>query len=149
MNTNQIIKKSVELEKEKNRLKEKLQKINIDCNKLMEECPHELVFKYNDNHPRKMIIDGNYYCPICSKNIELIFKNQYLDTCFKDSKIVYLDGLSLVGDTKTLLKIKQEVLNNIDFYYNSKDINEIRNKMEDALKDCQYNYRVKRKIFKI
>ena len=148
MNISQIIKKSAELEKEKNRLKDKLQKINIDCYRLMEECSHELVFRYNDNHPRKMIIDGNYYCPICGKNVELIFKNQYLDTCFKKSKIIYLDNLSLIGDSKTLLKIKEEVLNNIDFYYNSKDINEIRNKMEDSLKDFQYDSHLKRKIFK-
>ena len=149
MKTIQVIEQSKEIEKEKEKLKEKLKKLNSQLSILGEECPHEIVFKYNDNQPRKMVIDGNYYCPACSKNIEFIFKNQYLTSCFKDSKIISLTDISLVGDTKTLLKIKEEVLNNMDFYYKCNDLIEIRNRMEHKLKDYVYDYSKKNKILKL
>ena len=149
MKTIQVFEQSRDIEKEKIKLKEKINKLNFELLKLENECPHEIVFKYNDNHPRKMVIDGKYYCPACGKNIEFVSNNQYLNSCFKNSKIISLTDLSLVGDTKTLLKIKEEVLNNLDFYYKCKDMYELRNRMEHKLKDYQYDYNKKSKIFKL
>jgi histidinol phosphatase-like enzyme len=129
--------------------KKEIKKTKSIYSKLSTNCKHELVFKINDNQNRKMVIDGNYYCPECGKLIECVFKNQYLYTEFKDSKIIDLSKLSLVGDTKTLMKIKDEVLNNKDFYYNCKNINEIRTIMEDKLHDFQYDYSKKGKVLRI
>ena len=127
----------------------KLKKTKPIYSKTLTNCTHELVFKFNDNQNRKMVIDGNYYCPACDKLIECIFKNQYLYTEFKDSKIIDLSRLSLVSDTKTLTKIKSEVLNNKDFYYNCKNVNEIRTIMEDKLYDLQYDYSKNGKVLRI
>jgi len=147
MNTNEVIKKSVEIERDRTELKNKLKKINEIYSNIVTNCPHELVIKYNDNQPRKMVIDGHYFCPACGKNIECIAKYQYLSTEFKDSRIIDLNSLSLVGTTEVLKKIREEVINNRDFYYKCKDSIEIKNRMEDSLFDYQHDYKKDKKRF--
>lgn len=141
METNEVFKKSIEIENEKIELKERLKRINRDYLELVSDCSHEIAFKFHDNRPRMMIIDGNYYCPACGKIEEYIFKNQYLSGSFKNSKIIDLKNIYLIKDEETLKKIREEVINNRDFYYNSKDINELRIQMEDALRPYQQVYK--------
>lgn len=149
MKTISIIEQNKEIKKDIKKLKEKIERYNHQLSKLQEECSHEIVFKYNDNHPRKMVIDGKYYCPACDKNIELVNKNQYLNSCFKNSKIISLTDLSLIGDIETLTKIKEEVLENMDFYYKCNNMYELRNRMEHKLRDYQHNFNKKNKILKL
>ena len=145
MDTNEVIEKTNEIEEEKIELRNKIKKINAIYSSIVSNCPHELVFKFNDNHPRKMVIDGNYYCPACGKIIECIAKYQYSETEFRNSKIIDLYNLSLVANAKTLTKIREEVINNKDFYYNCRDLVEVKNRMEDKLYDYQSSYKKERK----
>lgn len=147
MDTKEVIEKSVEIEKKRTNLMEKIRIVNSDYSNIVTNCPHELVFKFNDNQPKKMVIDGHYYCPACGKTIECIAKYQYLDSVFKKSRIIDLYGLSLVGTTEVLKKMREEVINNRDFYYKCKDDVEIKNKMEDVLYDYQHDYKKDKKRF--
>ena len=147
METIQIINQRKQIEEEKIRLEKKLKNLNEQLDKLSNECSHDIVFKYIDNEPRKMSIDGIYYCPACGKKEELIFKNQYLSSCFKNSKIISLTDLSLVGDKDTLMKIRDEVLDNLDYYYKNNNLYDLRNTMEGKLKDYQYKKEKKSKLF--
>ena len=146
MNTIQIFEQRKEMEKEKEKLNKKIESINLKIIELTRICTHELVFKYNDNHPRKKIIYGHIYCPACGKNIEIFSKNQNQE--FDNSKIIDLTNISLINDIETLKKIKEEVLNNYDFYYKCKDNNELRSKMENVLEKYKYDYNKRLKIFK-
>ncbi len=141
MEEREILEKSIELDNKTEKIKKEIEKINIEYRGLKDSCKHKIVFRLKDNHPRKVNIDGTYFCPACGQNIEFFFKNEYKYSCFKDSKVVLLDNLSLICDRNTLLKIKNEVLNNYDFYYNCKEINELRVRMEDVLKDSQNVYK--------
>jgi len=147
METIQIINQRKQLENEKIKLEQKIKSMNEELNILSQECKHDIVFKYNDKQPRKIVIDGYYYCPACGKVEEFIFKNQYLSSCFKNSKIISLTDLSLVGDKDTLMKIRDEVLDNLDYYYKNNNLYDLRNTMEGKLKDYQYKKEKKSKLF--
>ena len=147
MNTEQIIIESNNIENELMELNNRIKKLNTKSENLQKECPHEIVFKYKDNHPRKINMEGIYICPACGKKFEYAFKNQYLTDCFRNSLIIPLMDVLLIDDASVLKKIREDVLKNTNFYYNCKDINSLRIKMEDALKDCQETINKKHKIF--
>ena len=153
MDTKTIINEINNINEQINILKSKIEEKNKNRLQIMELCPHEIVFKYNDNFPRKMIIDGTYYCPACSKTIKCIDKNQIINTSFNNSKVIPLLNLSLIGNEDTYDTIKNEVYSNLDFYYSSDTtIDEMSLKMEEVLKDKQniYNKKevIKRYIYK-
>ena len=109
---------------------------------MMELCPHELVFKFSDNHPRKALNDASYFCPSCGKAIVFIQEKQLKETEFKTSKIISLTNLSLIGTNDVFSAIRNEVYNNIDLYYNSNVLKEeLINKMESLLEDKQSKYK--------
>lgn len=140
METKEIFEETGRLGNEIKRLNSEIQKASSKCMDIMNDCPHEIVFKYHDNHPRKMVMDGTYFCPACGKGISCTLARQIQSTKFKDSKIIPLDNISLVGDKETLSAIRNEVYSNFDFYYSDKDINELSSKMAEALKDYEYDY---------
>ena len=84
-------------------------------------CPHEIVFKYTDDHPRKTATDGSYFCPACGKTIRCYHKEQLSETPFNNSRIIPLTDLSLFGTSEVHHIIRNEVYNNMELYYN-KDI---------------------------
>ena len=140
METIKIIDQYKQIEQEREKLTKKLEHLNLEEQQLSKMCSHDIVFKYVDKHPRKMVIDGNYYCPACGKIKQFTSMNQYLTSEFKDSKVVSLTDLSLIGDVETLKTIREEVIDNFDFYYKCSDGYELRNRMENKLKDHQHKY---------
>ena len=150
MEIKEIFAETGKLGNEIDRLGGKLQQVYKECLEMMELCPHEIVFKYNDNHPRKMMIDGIYYCPSCGKVIRCIKKDEIKDTPFKDSQIIPLIDLSLLGTPEFHRIMRNEVYENMDIYYNSTvSTQKLSTKMEELLKDKQYKYESPLKVFKM
>ena len=118
-----------------------MDRLNSRCLEIMELCPHEIVIKYSDNHPRKLIVGGNYYCPICGKSIGTNNSEYFSKSAFKNSRVIDLKNISLMGNSETLHNIKKEVIGNMDLYYNSNATDEeLANRLEEALKDNIYDY---------
>lgn len=141
METIQIFEETKNLKEEIKRLENELEKANQKINKIKKHCAHEIVFKYNDNYPKKMIIDGHYICPACGKNIKCFEKEQIKTTSFKDSRIIPLTNLSLIGNTETISTLISEVYNNIDIYYDYNiPTEQLSNLMETVLVDKQSKY---------
>ncbi len=135
-----IFEETERLEKELIEEQKKLEQLDKKLLELTNICPHEVVFCYSDNHPRKMNIYGKYFCPACGKIVICTSYNQVRKTDFKNSRIISLK-LLLRGTEKTLTLLRNEVYNNLDLYYNP-NINEdfLSGKMEDVLKSEEYNY---------
>ncbi len=141
MKTKKVFEEVSRLGKELKIEEEKIEMINSKLLRLTCECQHEIIFKYRDNHPRKLMVDGNYYCPACGRTIMCIRKEQLRDTCFSESRIIPLTNLSLFGTKDTLSTIKEEVLGNFDFYYDkNKSKEELSSKMESILKEKENRY---------
>lgn len=149
METRKIFEETGKIGNEIGRLREKIEDLNTKYLEMTELCPHEIVFKYNDNHPRKMMIDGTYFCPACGKVIKCFGIDQIYDTQFKDSRIIPLSNLSLLGTPEVHRMMRNEVYENMDTYYDSIfSVQELSSKMEDILKDKQYEYENPEKVFK-
>ena len=149
METRKIFEETGKIGNEIGRLREKIEDLNIKYLEMTELCLHEIVFKYNDNHPRKMVIDGTYFCPACGKAIKCFGIDQIYDTPFKDSRIIPLSNLSLLGTPEVHRMMRNEVYENMDTYYDSiVSIQELSSKMEDILKYKQYEYENPEKVFK-
>ncbi len=115
--------------------------LNEELSNLTHICPHEIVFKYNDNHPHKMVIDGNYFCPACGKIIMCTNSDELANTDFKNSRVIPLTNISLRGTKETLSLIRNEVYDNLDLYYDRHvRLDYLIKKMEDTLKDQVYDY---------
>lgn len=143
MNNNNILAmtKKLENEKEKAELKLMKMKIKIEIERVIDLCPHEIVIKYSDNHSRKLIVGGNYYCPICGKSIGTNNNEFFSKTAFKNSRVIDLNNISLMGNSETLHNIKKAVIGNIDLYYNSNATDEeLASRLEETLKSNIYDY---------
>ena len=142
METKKIFEETAKLHKEINRLNKKIKKYQLQCLKMRNLCPHEIVFKYSDNYPRKMMKDGSYFCPACGKNITFVHQDQLKNSVFKNSKVIPLTDLSLLATDMLYYTIREEVYLNRAFYYNSDiSIEELSKKMITILKnqECDYN----------
>lgn len=141
MDTKKVFEETGRLGNEIHRLGKQLEKVNMQCLEMMEMCSHEIVFKYTDNHPRMLMLDGTYFCPACGKSIKCIRQEQLQESSFKDSRIIPLTNLSLFGTSDVHHTIRNEVYENMDLYYNSEtDINELSSRMEELLKDKEQRY---------
>ena len=148
MDTKKIFEETGKIGNEIGRLREKIENLNMKYLAMTELCPHEIVFKYNDNHPRKKVFDGTYFCPACGKIIKCFGIDMIYDTQFKDSRIIPLTNLSLLGTPENHHIIRNEVYDNIDLYYDPViSIQELSSKMENLLKDMQYEYVSPEKAF--
>ena len=151
MEPKEIFDESKKLNEEIEKLKKQIENINLQYHAMMEFCPHEIVFKYNDNYPRKMIIDGNYFCPACGKIITLSKQSNISSTQFKNSRVIPLVNLSLFGTPEVHNTIRQEVYSNVDYYYDkNRNVEEMSSKMESILQEqninCDKNKTLIRKI---
>lgn len=141
MDTKKVFEETGKLGNEINRLRKQLEKVNKQCLEMMEICPHEIVFKYVDNYPRMLMIDGTYFCPACGKTIKCVHPEQIKDSSFKDSRVIPLTNLSLYGTSEVYHTIRNEVYQNMELYYNLEiDIEELSNRMEELLKDKEQRY---------
>ena len=82
MITKNIFEETGKIGYEINKLQSELEKLSIKCTEIMAICPHEIVFKYTDDHPRKTATDGSYFCPACGKTIRCYHKEQLSETPF-------------------------------------------------------------------
>lgn len=141
METNKVFEETSKLENEIKKLEKELEKVNNQLLVNMELCPHEIVFKYTDNCPRKLVIDGTYYCPACGKTIKCFMQDQIMYSAFKNSRIIPLPNLSLIGTSKNHDTLRKEIYSNMDIYYNSDySVKELSSKMEEKLKDQEYDF---------
>ncbi len=119
----------------------KLEHLNKEWLRLISICPHEIVFKYMDNHPYKALIDGSYFCPACGKILDHLTVKQFNESDFHNSRVIPLTDLSLLGTKEVFQSIRKEVFDNMELYYNPENsIEELSLKMEDVLRDQQYDY---------
>ena len=147
MDTRKIFEETGKLGNEIGKLQTQLEQVNLKCFKMMEMCPHEIVFKYIDNHPRKAMIDGSYFCPACGKSTGLVIKGQTIP--FEKSRVIALTNLSLIGSSDLYHTIRNEVYGNMDFYYNPNiSTEELSSKMELILEDKQSKYQSPRNYLK-
>ena len=138
MKTSEIFKESYRIEDETFKIYRKIDDLKAEYLDNQDSCMHEIVFKYTDNHPRKLMIDGNYFCPACDKVISCVHEEDIEDTIFKDSRVIPLTNLSLYGTPHIHAIIKSEVYYNMSLYYNFDiAIEELANKMESKLMDYQ------------
>ena len=150
MNTKEAFYKSAFLG-EKIKEEEKKVRLLVDqMEEIMNDCPHEIVFKYIDNHPRKMCIDGKYFCPACAKTIQCIHEEDRLETPFKNSRVIPLTNLSLEGSQDIYYTIRNEVYDHLDIYYNPAYSDELLSlRMESLLEDKQVDYNNLQKILEM
>ncbi len=149
MDTKKVFEETGKLGNEIHRLGKQLEKVNKQCFEMMELCPHEIVFKYTDNHPRMLLIDGTYFCPACGKTIKCIHPEQIKDSSFKDSRVIPLTNLSLFGTSEVHHTIRNEVYQNMELYYNPEiDIEKLSNRMEELLKDKEQRYEISTKTLR-
>ena len=141
MDTKKVFEETGKLGNEIGRLHKQLDNVNMKILGLMEECPHEIVFKYTDNHPRMLLIDGTYFCPACGKSIKCIKADQLQESSFKSSRVIPLTNLSLIGTSSLYHAIRNEVYQNIDIYYNlNTATEELSSMMEEQVKDQEQRY---------
>jgi len=139
MDTKNVFEEKKLLGDEISLLRQRVDIINSKIQGLMEKCPHEIVFKYIDNNPRKAVIDGSYYCPACGKHVPFVIYGQ--DIPFKSSRIIPLTNLSLIGSRDLFHTIRNEVYVNMDFYYNpDTPIEDLASRMSSMLEDEQTKY---------
>ena len=149
MDTKKVFEETGRLGNEIHRLGKQLEKVNMQCLEMMEICPHEIVFKYSDNYPRMLIIDGTYFCPACGKSIRCIKPEQLQESSFKDSRVIPLTNLSLFGTSEVHHSIRNEVYQNMELYYNPElNIEELSCRMEKLLKDKEQRYEISAKTLR-
>lgn len=147
MNTRNAFYGTEELEERIKEQERQLQKLYKQLQEVKEKCPHEIVFKYMDNHPRKMYIDGHYYCPACEKTIKCNKEEDRLSTPFKASRVISLTNLSLEGSKEVYSIIRNEVYEHMDIYYNPNMCDELLSlRMESLLEEEQVDYNDPKKI---
>ncbi len=141
MNIKNIFEESSKIGYEMSKLQSELERLSIKCTEIMATCPHEIVFKYTDDYPRKAVTDGSYFCPACGKTIRCYHKNQLSETSFNSSRVIPLTDLSLFGTSEVHDIIRSEVYNNIELYYNKEiPVNRLSFRMQELLRDKENKY---------
>ena len=149
MNTRETFEEKERLKVEIDKTKELLRALNNESLRIMDKCPHEIVFKYTDNYPRKMVTDGTYLCPACGKTIRCSHEDVLEKSDFKESRVIPLTNLSLFGSNEVCDAIEEEVRKNMDIYYDyiipTEDLSSM---MEAVLEDKQNRYEEPEKVLK-
>lgn len=86
-------------------------KIDNELSTLVNDCTHDLVFKYIDSKPR---LNGNYaryFCPECRRDFEGLTQKMY-----GHSRIITLPT-PINGGFNVLINMATIVLNNEELYY--------------------------------
>lgn len=141
MDTKEIFEETGNLESEMKRLEKQIEKVNTQRLEMMEICPHEIVFKYTDNHPKLLMMDGTYLCPSCGKIMKCIKSKKIQESSFKNSKVIPLTTLSVIGTSNLHRMIRNEAYQNMHIYYNqSIATEELSSKMEEQIKLEEQRY---------
>ena len=119
MNIKDLFLENFKLNKEKYELKKKIAYLDDKKKKLIDKCCHELLFLFNDDTPRKRILIGKLYCPICDNIINVYDSYDNLDK-YNNSIILDLTNKNIELNRNILSTIKISVFSNLDFYYDKK-----------------------------
>ena len=106
------------------------------------KCPHEILFKYTDNNFQNKDVVDIYFCPACEKTITIEHcRANELRWMLEYSRVIPLTNLSLLGTPEVHRMIRNEVYENLDYYYNADiPIEELSSKMEEKLVKLQTQY---------
>lgn len=139
MFTEDVFSKRWELESEKEQLKQKMKKLDYQHKELIELCSHEIVVEFKDNHPRKMRIRNNYFCPACGMLITSDMKNQIEYSLINNSRIIDLTELSLKPNYEILSSIERFIF---VYLYSSTSINidTLERLLKEELRQYDYDY---------
>ena len=149
MTTEEIFDSVGKLSNEIIRLHKEIDGLNKKIQEVTALCPHDIVFKYNNYHPKLMPIEGEYFCPACGKTIRCYKKNQLKESIYANSRIIPIKHLSLLGTSEVHFIIQNEVFNNMNIYYDKNLETEVLSlRMEELLKDHQYEYKSPAKVLK-
>ena len=141
METKNVFKSVDDLNKAINRENERIKVLNGRLKSLIDVCPHEIVFKFNCNHPRRIPIDGYYFCPACYSTVTCYSKEDLTNTIYRGSRVIHLSNISIVGSPQIYSIMRGEVFQNFDTYYDpNTPSEELQSKMESVLETLQYDY---------
>ena len=119
MNNQEIYRKLKELKEQERIIELQQQKIKEEKISLQNECPHILVIKISDKRPHKIGLINTYICPICEKKSNTYYLHDIDKTPFNKSKIINLTSLNYEEYINFPTLVKEEILSNYDYYYNS------------------------------
>lgn len=141
MDSKKAFEKTISIGNEIIKKHKELNNLNLEAQKVMDKCSHDLVIKYNDKVPRKLVIDGYYVCPSCGRTHECIDPNDFEKTPFKHSRVIDLTSLSLEATKELYMAIRKEIYYNFDYYYNPETkVEELQERLEKLLKKYEVNY---------
>lgn len=134
MNSLSVIESTNDLIKQEEYLNRKLNDLKSIRYHLERNCEHEIAVKYTDGLPRLQLVQY-CYCPACRKKVRIL--NGNLGE-FVYSSMIDLTMIDLLDDDELLDHIRNEVVDNYDFYYD-KDISlqEKKSKMLETMQ--KYN----------
>ena len=148
MKTKKVFEETEKLDNRLKQLTEERKEINLSFAKMIEVCPHEIVFKFNDNCPRMMLID-KYFCPACGKALQISGEKNIEKSPFKDSRVIPLNNLSLLGTNEDYQTIRKEVFSNYDMYYDpDANTEELSKRIEELLVERQYDFLSEKRLLK-
>ena len=142
-----------ELEEKKLRLNSQLESVNHEINRLQEQCPHSIVFKFDDNEEIEKI--GKIYlcyCPSCGKKENIYISHKLERTSFKNSRIIDLSELIIDNYNDTFEIIQNEIFDHAEYYYNenvpTKQLSETMTKVINLrIKEIKKTKRVRKFYF--
>ena len=137
MNSLGIIKMYNDLDNEEGVLKYKLSQTKKLKDKLEHICEHEVLVKWLVGLNKASTLVAEYYCPACGMKKNMCYSRE--NEIFFKSQIIYLTNINLIDDLETLHQIREEIINNYDFYYDE-NISEKEKafKLYDKIKDYEY-----------
>lgn len=149
MNLKQYFDETTKAENELIETRQKLEQQITAYHDMRGICTHNIIFKYKDNYPREEKPDINHYCPACRLVITCKDPKQIAQTKFRASRVIPLLNLSLRNGRNVHDAIRNEVYDNLDFYYNPEvPVEELSKKMEDAVADQHFDYLNPNKVLK-
>ena len=119
MNTKEAFEKRNRISRDFDRINKERNELYMLDDQLKRDCPHEVVVLFNDKNPRKKLIAGNCYCPACSRMIRVVKMEDLPKSIFGKSTVLDIRELSLIGDERTLMVIREDMYRNLDLYYGS------------------------------
>ena len=148
MKTGEVFELTTQIDDKIFQAEEAIRNLKSKYRRIHKMCPHELVFKYKDNYPKRMDYDGNYYCPACGKTIKCREEEQLFSTDFCDSRVIDLTNLSLFGSSRVLFNIKKTVRDNMDLFYDTDIKDEVLScLMTEVLIDYESDYYDHSKVY--
>lgn len=130
----QMYKHVIDIQKKRRELREALASLDLKIVLFNKQCQHDVIFKISDHHLYSVGIIETCYCPICGKTEEIHNGREIEKTQFRKSIVVDLTKLQVANVEKALNLIHDEVVQNINFYYNEENEKDtLESKMYDVI----------------